>query len=89
MLTTSRISLVVIISEQTFSKCVCVCVCVSVLQQKQFEEAVQQVNNQGIVYAEIKHEVKEWIKLAVDRTEKKVFTRKTGASAQLLTYGRC
>ena len=65
MLTTSRINLVVIISEQAFSKCMCVCVCV--LQQKQFEfeESVQQVNNQGIVYAEIKHEVKEWIKLAV------------------------
>ena len=45
------------------------CVCVSVLQQKQFEEAVQQVNNQGIVYAEIKHEVKEWIKLAVESEE--------------------
>ena len=49
--------------------CVCVCVCVSVLQQKQFGEAVQQVNNQGIVYAEIKHEVKEWIKLAAESEE--------------------
>ena len=44
MLTSSRINLVVIISEQTFSTCVCLFV-----QQKQFGEAVYTTTKAFIV----------------------------------------
>ena len=65
MLTTSRINLVVIISEQTFSKCVFV-FCNRNSSEKLYNKLPTKAS---YTHAEIEHEVKEWIELAAESEE--------------------